>query len=779
VRVYDTISPTPKAKNLVVYLDATGNVSITAAQADNGSTDNCSINTLSLSNSNFSCADTGINHSIKFTATDYSNNSAYTYFNVRVYDTISPIPKMPDFVVYLNAMGTSDIVNPALRYDRSTDNCATKSWTIDRKTLTCADTGIDNAVKLTIKDRSDNTAYTYFNVRVYDTISPTPKAKNLVVYLDATGNVSITAAQADNGSTDNCSIKTLSISRSNFTCIDTGIHKGIVFTAVDYSNNTAYTTFDVTVLDTIKPTITVKTAVVYLDTAAKANLTKAMFTVTTNDNCGVMDTTISQYIVTLSDTGWLDIDVWVNDKNNNITGPVKTKVLVLIADSDNDSIPDYIEGSKDFDGDGVYDYVDLDSDNDGILDVVENEGKDSLLDLDGDGKPNYKDLDTDNDGIDDVIEVNGSDADFDGVADSGKPMVDANGVPMIANGGYKEVFTDTDPLPDYKDLDTDADGIIDNIEKGPTKNPVDTDSDGVGDWRDLDTDNDGISDKMETDIDTDGDGTGDWRDLDTDNDGISDKIETDVDTDGDGKGDWRDLDSDNDGISDKIETDIDTDGDGIGDWRDIDSDNDSITDSIETDIDTDGDGIGDWRDIDSDNDGIIDKIETNVDTDGDGKGDWRDLDSDNDGLIDTKEAGIDPNSPLDSDGDGIYDFRELDSDNDEIPDNEEGLNDSKIPNIWIPEGISPNGDGANDLLYIKGLANFKNASVTIFNRWGQVVYESGIGYNNLNGFDGYYKGNGMVMKAGEPLPENVYYLVFKSNDDKNLLIQQNLYIKAN
>ena len=723
VTVYDTISPAPKAKDLVVYLDATGNVSITAAQANNGSTDNCSIKTLSLSKSNFSCADTGVNNSIKFTATDYSNNTAYTYFNVRIYDTISPIPRMPDFVVYLNAMGTADIVNPALSYDRSTDNCSIKSWTISRKTLTCADTGIDNAVKLTIKDRSDNTAYTYFNVRVYDTISPTPKAKNLVVYLDATGNVNITAAQADNGSTDNCSIKSLSISRSNFTCTDTGTHKGIVFTAVDYSNNTAYTTFDVTVLDTIKPTITVKTAVVYLDTAAKANLTKAMFTVSTNDNCGVIDTTISRYFVTLADTGWLDIDVWVKDKNNNVTGPVKTKVLVLIADSDNDSIPDYIEGSKDFDGDGVFDYADLDSDNDGILDVVENEAKDSLLDLDSDGQPNFRDLDTDNDGIDDIIEVDGSDSDFDGVAGNGKPTVDANGVPTIANGGYKEVFTDADLLPDYKDLDTDDDGIIDNTEKGPGKNPVDTDGDGKGDWRDLDTDNDGISDKTETDIDTDGDGTGDWRDLDTDNDGISDKIETDVDTDGDGKGDWRDLDADNDQIPDKIETDIDTDGDG--------------------------------------------------------KGDWRDLDSDNDTIPDTKEAGDDPNNPTDTDGDGNADFRELDSDNDELPDELEGLQDSKTPNIWIPEGISPNGDGINDLLYIKGLANFKNASVLIFNRWGQIVYESGPGYTNLNGFDGYYHGKGLSISTDQPLPENVYFLVFKSNDEKGLTIKQNLYIKAN
>ncbi|MFN5259019.1 MAG: gliding motility-associated C-terminal domain-containing protein [Bacteroidota bacterium] len=890
VTVYDTISPMPKAKNLVVYLDATGHVNITAAQANNASTDNCSIKSLSLSKSNFSCADTGVNNSIKFTATDYSNNTAYTFFNVRVYDTISPMPKAKNLVVYLDATGNVSIT-AAQANNASTDNCSIKTLSLSKSNFSCADTGVNNSIKFTATDYSNNTAYTFFNVRVYDTISPMPKAKNLVVYLDATGNVSITAAQANNASTDNCSIKTLSLSKSNFSCADTGVNTGIIFTAIDYSNNQSYTTFNVTVWDTIKPTIVVKTAVVYLDTAAKAKLTRAIFTVSTNDNCGVIDTTLSRYEVTLADTGWTDIDVWVTDKNKNTTGPIRTKVLVLIADSDNDSIPDYIEGSKDFDGDGVFDFADMDSDNDGILDVVENEGKDSLIDWDVDGKPNYKDLDTDNDGIDDVIEVSGSDSDFDGIAGTGAATVDSNGVPTIASGGYKEIFTDSDSQPDYKDLDADDDSILDSIEKGSTNNPVDTDGDGTGDWRDLDTDNDGIADKTETDVDTDGDGTGDWRDLDTDNDGIADKTETDVDTDGDGTGDWRDLDSDNDtiidktetdidtdgdgtgdwrdldtdndgiadktetdvdtdgdgtgdwrdldtdndgiadktetdvdtdgdgtgdwrdldtdndgiadktetdvdtdgdgtgdwrdldsdndGISDKIETDIDTDGDGLGDWRDLDSDNDNISDKIETDIDTDGDGKGDWRDIDSDNDGIIDKIESDIDTDGDGQGDWRDLDSDNDGLLDTKEAGLDPNNPLDTDGDGIYDFRELDSDNDELPDNEEGLSDSKIPNIWIPEGISPNGDGANDILYIKGLANFKNASVTIFNRWGQVVYESGIGYNNANGFDGRYRGNGITINNDGPLPENVYFLVFKSNDASGIIIKQNIYIKAN
>lgn len=40
----------------------------------------------------------------------------------------------------------------------------------------------------------------------------------------------------------------------------------------------------------------------------------------------------------------------------------------------------------------------------------------------------------------------------------------------------------------------------------------------------------------------------------------------------------------------------------------------------------------------------------------------------------------------------------------------------------IPGGLSPNGDGNNDSWDIQGLVDFSDASVTVFDRWGQKVY---------------------------------------------------------
>jgi gliding motility-associated-like protein len=123
--------------------------------------------------------------------------------------------------------------------------------------------------------------------------------------------------------------------------------------------------------------------------------------------------------------------------------------------------------------------------------------------------------------------------------------------------------SDGDGTPDYRDLDSDNDGIPDSIERGPdgTK-PLDTDKDGIPDYRDQDSDNDGIPDAIERGpdgtkpLDTDGDGTPDFRDQDSDNDGIPDTDEAGpdpskpLDSDGDGIPDFRELDSTNDGIPD-------------------------------------------------------------------------------------------------------------------------------------------------------------------------------------------------------------------------------------
>jgi len=63
--------------------------------------------------------------------------------------------------------------------------------------------------------------------------------------------------------------------------------------------------------------------------------------------------------------------------------------------------------------------------------------------------------------------------------------------------------------------------------------------------------------------------------------------------------------------------------------------------------------------------------------------------------------------------------------------------------VDVPTGFSPNGDGVNDILYVRGAAIDK-MSFKIFNRWGQKIFES----NDVNvGWDGTYNGKLQEMEV--------------------------------
>lgn len=80
------------------------------------------------------------------------------------------------------------------------------------------------------------------------------------------------------------------------------------------------------------------------------------------------------------------------------------------------------------------------------------------------------------------------------------------------------------------------------------------------------------------------------------------------------------------------------------------------------------------------------------------------------------------------------------------------------PTIKINNTFTPNGDGINDTWNITGLIAYVNATVDIFNRYGQPVFHS-IGYPVP--WDGTYN--------GKPLPVGVYYYVIHLNMGNQVL----------
>ena len=192
------------------------------------------------------------------------------------------------------------------------------------------------------------------------------------------------------------------------------------------------------------------------------------------------------------------------------------------------------------------------------------------------------------------------------------------------NGSLIPVTTPVTQTISVVDIGGGVPGIIITIDASGAVNPIggnpavsytleidgssfaDTDGDGVADYLDLDSDNDGIYDNIEAQA------TASYTPpsgVDSDGDGLDDAYETGgltpVDTDGDGTADYLDTDSDNDGISDTdeaghgvsqaaIDASADSDGDGIKDvvdvlsgWVPFDGTNFNLADS-DTDVDPDG-----------------------------------------------------------------------------------------------------------------------------------------------------------------------------------------------
>lgn len=79
--------------------------------------------------------------------------------------------------------------------------------------------------------------------------------------------------------------------------------------------------------------------------------------------------------------------------------------------------------------------------------------------------------------------------------------------------------------------------------------------------------------------------------------------------------------------------------------------------------------------------------------------------------------------------------------------------------LAIPQGYSPNSDGKNDFFVIHGIEAYPKNVLTIYNRWGNIVY-SKEGY--FNEWDG-------LSNNGEKLPDAAYFAILEVNGGEIVL----------
>jgi len=229
IKIQETVAPTANCLAAIsrdLSATAPGMVTVNASELNNGSTDNCTVNTSGLifsftpnatnpmTSMDFGCGDIGAN-TVNFYAIDASGNvSAPCTATITITDATSIAIQCQDITRTLNANG-SITVNASEFNSGSTDNCgATSALTYNLRgvgpsaALGCTNIG-DNNFILDIFDGT-NTSSCNVVLTIVDQTGPVADCQPVTVDLTGTGTRTINAAMFNNNSMDVCSGNALS-----------------------------------------------------------------------------------------------------------------------------------------------------------------------------------------------------------------------------------------------------------------------------------------------------------------------------------------------------------------------------------------------------------------------------------------------------------------------------------------------------------------------------------------------------------------------------------------
>ncbi|MCB9275214.1 MAG: HYR domain-containing protein [Lewinellaceae bacterium] len=188
---------------------------------------------------------------VTFTATDHANNSSSCTFNVSVQNTTPPTITCPaNITVNNDANECGAVVNYSVL---SSDNCS--STTLEQTAGLASNTSFPIGTTTNTFVATNDAGITStcsFTVTVNDNTAPVANCQDLALALDDNGEATLTAAEVDNGSSDNCSF-TVAIDQTEFSCAQLGANT-VTLTATDEYGNTHSCVSTVTVVDNIAPT---------------------------------------------------------------------------------------------------------------------------------------------------------------------------------------------------------------------------------------------------------------------------------------------------------------------------------------------------------------------------------------------------------------------------------------------------------------------------------------------------------------------------------------------
>ncbi len=243
----DVTPPVCATQDITVELDILGAVTITAADIDNGSSDECGIASLSITPTSFDCSNLGDNVVI-LTVTDVNGNvSTCNSTIVTVEDVIAPDVVCANLTIELDAAGQAAITAADID-NGSSDECGIASITATPTAFDCTNVGA-NDVTLTVTDVDGNVENCIAVVTIEDNILPTITCQDDIVINLAAGACDAEVIFADPVASDNC----------DFTVVQTaGPTSGetlgygdytVSYEVTDNGGNTGSCSFNITIIE--------------------------------------------------------------------------------------------------------------------------------------------------------------------------------------------------------------------------------------------------------------------------------------------------------------------------------------------------------------------------------------------------------------------------------------------------------------------------------------------------------------------------------------------------
>lgn len=328
VTLGDTQAPTARCKAAVAVMQAGGQASIAVADVNDGSTDNCGIQNISLSKTTFTCSDRPL-ATVVLTVTDLQGASSNCSASVTFSDPNAYCCSAPDAICRSNpavtlgannqvTIATSDINNNSLY------TCGLQSMTVSPNTANCSNVGFPLTVTLTVTDLNGASDQCTANVTVRDLTPPgitCPADQTVAADANCRAMVGDRIGLAS-GLSDNCSPSgSIAVGQSPpASTVITGHNQfsTVYLTATDLSGNNNSCSFKVIVKDVSPPTGVCKPASVQLNSAGTGSLAASAVFQSGTDNCGtVSPLSVSPNAFTCSQLGANTVVLTVQDGNGN------------------------------------------------------------------------------------------------------------------------------------------------------------------------------------------------------------------------------------------------------------------------------------------------------------------------------------------------------------------------------------------------------------------------------------------------------------------------------